>query len=64
MISTYADFEEDDCCEMKAEKIDREALDIDSDKFDFDVWKVFTREKLMHQKERAAIYKACTEPLK
>lgn len=64
MFSTYADFEEDDCCEMKAEKIDREVLDIDSDKFDFDVWKVFTREKLMHQKERAERDKACKKALK
>lgn len=52
-----------DCCE-KAEKIDREVLDIDSDKFDMDVWKVFTREKLMRQKERAEKEKACKEALK
>lgn len=52
-----------DCCE-KAEKIDREVLDIDSDKFDMDVWKVFTREKLMRQKERAEKERACKEALK
>lgn len=52
-----------ECCE-KAEKIDREVLDIDSDKFDIDVWKVFTREKLMRQKERAEKEKACKEALK
>lgn len=50
-------------CE-KAEKIDREVLDIDSDKFDIDVWKVFTREKLMRQKEHAEKEKACKEALK
>lgn len=52
-----------ECCE-KAEKIDREVLDIDSDKFDMDVWKVFTREKLMRQKERAERERACKEALK
>lgn len=52
-----------ECCE-KAEKIDREVLDIDSDKFDIDVWKVFTREKLMRQKERAEKERACKEALK
>lgn len=64
MLGTYDVFEEDDCCDEKAEKIDREVLDIDSDKFDFDVWKVFTREKLMRQKERAEKEKACKEALK
>lgn len=64
MISTYEDFEEDEYCDEKAEKIDREVLDPDSDKFDFDVWKVFTREKLMRQKERAEKDKACKEALK
>lgn len=54
---------EGECCD-KAEKIDREVLDIDSDKFDIDVWKVFTREKLMRQKERAEKEKACKEVLK
>lgn len=52
-----------DCCE-KAEKIDREVLDIDSDKFDMDVWKVFTREKLMRQKEHAEKEKACADAIK
>lgn len=52
-----------ECCE-KAEKIDREVLDINSDKFDIDVWKVFTREKLMRQKERAEKEAACKEALK
>ena len=51
-------------CDEKAEKIDREVLDIDSDKFDMDVWKVFTREKLMRQKERAEKEKACKEAIK
>lgn len=64
MFSTYEDFEEDEYCDEKAEKIDREVLDIDSDKFDLDVWKVFTREKLMRQKERAERDKACKEALK
>ena len=54
---------EDECCD-KAENVDRDVLDIDSDKFDIDVWKVFTREKLMRQKERAEKEKACTEALK
>ena len=65
-IKGIYDMDEDmevDCCE-KAEKIDREVLDIDSDKFDMDVWKVFTREKLMRQKERAEKEKACKEALK
>jgi hypothetical protein len=65
-IKGIYDMDEDmevDCCE-KAEKIDREVLDIDSDKFDIDVWKVFTREKLMRQKERAEKEKACKEALK
>lgn len=48
----------------KAEKIDRDVLDPDSDKFDLDVWKVFTREKLMRQKESAARDKACKEAIK
>lgn len=61
MFSTYEDFEEYD---EKAEKIDREVLDIDSDKFDLDVWKVFTREKLMRHKERAERDRACKEALK
>jgi ATP-dependent Lon protease len=52
-----------ECCE-KAEKIDREVLDINSDKFDIDVWKVFTREKLIRQKERAEKERACKEALK
>ena len=54
---------EDECCD-KAENVDREVLDIDSDKFDIDVWKVFTREKLMRQKEHAEKEKACAEALK
>lgn len=64
MFNTYEDFEEDEYCDEKAEKIDREVLDPDSDKFDLDVWKVFTREKLMRQKERAEKDKACKEALK
>lgn len=44
----YEEMEE--CCD-KAENVDKEVLDIDSDKFDIDVWKVFTREKLMRQKD-------------
>lgn len=63
MFSIEEDGDYDDCCE-KAEKIDRDVLDIDSDKFDFDVWKVFTREKLMRQKERAAKEKACKDAVK
>ena len=65
-IKGIYDMDEDmevDCCE-KAEKIDREVLDIDSDKFDMDVWKVFTREKLMRQKERAEKEKACADAIK
>ena len=54
---------EEECCD-KAENVDREVLDIDNDKFDIDVWKVFTREKLMRQKERAEKEKACEEALK
>ena len=57
----YEEMEE--CCD-KAENVDKEVLDIDSDKFDIDVWKVFTREKLMRQKERAEKEKACAEALK
>ena len=54
---------EEDCCE-KAENVDKEVLDINSDKFDIDVWKVFTREKLMRKKECAEKRKACDEALK
>ena len=54
---------EEDCCE-KAENVDKEVLNIDSDKFDIDVWKVFTREKLMRQKERAEKEKACADAIK
>lgn len=54
---------EGECCD-KAENVDREVLDIDSDKFDIDVWKVFTREKLMRQKERAEKEKACADAIK
>lgn len=54
---------EEDCCE-KAENVDKEVLDINSDKFDIDVWKVFTREKLMRQKERAEKGKACADAIK
>lgn len=63
MFSTYDEYEDDECCE-KAEKIDREVLDIDSDKFDIDVWKVFTREKLMRQKDRAERDIACKKALR
>ena len=62
LYNMYEDMEEE-CCE-KAENVDREVLDINSDKFDIDVWKVFTREKLMRQKERAEKEKACAEALK
>lgn len=42
-MDEYMDEEMDvECCE-KAENIDRDVLDINSDKFDLDVWKVFTR---------------------
>lgn len=54
---------EDECCD-KAENVDKEVLDINSDKFDIDVWKVFTREKLMRQKERAEKEKACADAIK
>lgn len=54
---------DEECCD-KAENIDREVLDIDSDKFDIDVWKVFTREKLMRKKERAEKEKACADAIK
>ena len=57
----YEEMEE--CCD-KAENVYREALDIDSDKFDIDVWKVFTREELMRKKERAEKERACAEALK
>lgn len=57
----YEEMEE--CCD-KAENVDREVLNIDSDKFDIDVWKVFTREELMRKKERAEKEKACAEALK
>lgn len=57
----YEEMEE--CCD-KAENVDREVLDIDSDKFDIDVWKVFTREELMRKKERAEKERACAEALK
>lgn len=52
-----------DCCD-KAENVDKEVLDINSDKFDIDVWKVFTREKLMRKKERAEKEKACADAIK
>ena len=55
--------EMDECCD-KAENVDREVLDINSDKFDIDVWKVFTREELMRKKERAEKERACAEALK
>lgn len=57
----YEEMEE--CCDT-AENVDKEVLDIDSDKFDIDVWKVFTREKLMRQKERAEKEKACADAIK
>ena len=57
----YEEMEE--CCD-KAENVDREVLNIDSDKFDIDVWKVFTREELMRKKERAEKERACAEALK
>lgn len=54
---------DEECCD-KAENVDKEVLDIDSDKFDIDVWKVFTREELMRKKERAEKERACAEALK
>lgn len=54
---------DEECCD-EAENVDREVLDIDSDKFDIDVWKVFTREKLMRKKERAEKEKACADAIK
>ena len=57
-------YEEMEECYDKAENVDKEVLDIDSDKFDIDVWKVFTREKLMRQKERAEKEKACADAIK
>ena len=56
----YEEMEE--CCD-KAENVDREVLDIDSDKFDIDVWKVFTREELMRKKERAEKERIEKDPL-
>ena len=54
---------DEECCD-KAENVDREVLDINSDKFDIDVWKVFTREELMRKKERAEKEKACADAIK
>lgn len=54
---------DEECCD-KAENVDREVLDIDSDKFDIDVWKVFKREELMRKKERAEKEKACADAIK
>lgn len=48
----------------KAENVDKEVININSDKFDIDVWKVFTRKKLMRQKERAEKEKACADAIK
>ena len=62
VTNMYKEMDEE-CCD-KAENVDREVLDIDSDKFDIDVWKVFTREKLMRQKERAEKEKACADAIK
>ena len=53
----------EECCD-KAENVDKEVININSDKFDIDVWKVFTREKLMRQKERAEKEKACADAIK
>ena len=61
LYNMYEEMEE--CCDQ-AENVDKEVLDIDSDKFDIDVWKVFTREKLMRQKERAEKEKACADAIK
>ena len=57
------EYMDEKCCD-KAENVDREVLDIDSDKFDIDVWKVFTREELMRKKERAEKEKACADAIK
>lgn len=54
---------DEECCD-KAENVDKEVININSDKFDIDVWKVFTREKLMRQKERAEKEKACADAIK
>lgn len=54
---------DEECCD-KAENVDREVININSDKFDIDVWKVFIREKLMRQKERAEKEKACADAIK
>lgn len=54
---------DEECCD-KAENVDKEVININSDKFDIDVWKVFTREKLMRQKERAEKEKACEDAIK
>lgn len=54
---------DEECCD-KAENVDKEVININSDKFDIDVWKVFTREKLMRKKEHAEREQACAEALK
>lgn len=54
---------DEECCD-KAENVDKEVININSDKFDIDVWKVFTREKLIRQKERAEKEKACADAIK
>ena len=64
MIRKYEAASMDEKCCDKAENVDREVLDIDSDKFDIDVWKVFTREELMRKKERAEKEKACADAIK
>ena len=62
LYNMYEDMEEE--CYDKAENVDKEVININSDKFDIDVWKVFTREKLMRKKEYAEKRKACDEALK
>lgn len=54
---------DEECCD-KAENVDKEVININSDKFDIDVWKVFTCEKLIRQKERAEKEKACADAIK
>ena len=61
VTNMYEEMEE--CCD-KAENVDKEVININSDKFDIDVWKVFKREELMHQKERAEKEKACADAIK
>lgn len=62
-VSSMDECMDEEFCD-KAENVDKEVININSDKFDIDVWKVFTREKLMRQKERAEKEKACADAIK